>query len=70
MLKKYLVQVKVKNCELVFKKGLDKGVLGEIELEYNLDEKEYKKPLFTKSLYDQAEAIRKEVIEYEFKETD
>jgi hypothetical protein len=68
MLKKYLVKVKVKNCELVFKKGLDKGVLCEIELEYHLDEKEYKKPLFIKSLYDQAEEIRKEVIEYEFKE--
>ncbi len=68
MLKKYLVQVKVRNCELVFKKGLDKGVLGEIELEYNLDEKDYKKPLFIKSLYGEAEAIKEEIIQYIFKE--
>ena len=68
MLKKYLVQVKIKNCGLVFKKGLDKGVLGEIELEFDLDEKDYKKPLFIKTLYSQANELGKELMEFTFEE--
>jgi hypothetical protein len=58
MLKKYLVQLKIKNCDLIFKKGLDKGIIGELELEYDIEEKEYKKPLFIKGLYEQAEELR------------
>ena len=50
-------------------KVLDKHVAAFAEdLEFDLDEKDYKKPLFIKTLYGQAEELGKELMEFIFEE--
>lgn len=68
MKKTFRIRVRINNCTLVFKDELGEGVLGSQDFVFDLDEKDYESPLFTKTLLDESEAlindlIRREVME-------
>lgn len=68
MKKTFKIEIKADNCEIVFAEGLDKGVLGYVELSYDLPEKEYKSSLFAAHLLEKAEEYRDELVNIEMKE--
>ena len=68
MKKTFRISIKVKNCDIVFKEGLEPGSLGFVDMTYDLDEKEFKRPLFLVTLSNEADALKDELIEYNFEE--
>lgn len=70
MKKKFKIAVKIKKCDIEFKKGMGKGVIGSDELTYNLEESEYERPMFAMSLLNIADELRNDLIEYSIEEID
>lgn len=62
MKKAFRLKLKVKNCDTVFSPGLEPGVLGFRDIEYDLTEDEYKHPLFVKSLLDERSRLFDELV--------
>ncbi len=50
--KKFRISLKVRKCDVVFKEGLEPGVLGFNEHVFDLTEKDFGSPLFIKTLLD------------------
>lgn len=63
MKKTFKIIAKIKNCETVFKEELGEGGLGSIELNYDLEPEEYKKPTFIAHLMDKCDELREDLIE-------
>ena len=68
MKKTFKITVKIKKCDIEFKKGMGKGVIGTEELEYSLEEKQYDRPGFVMSLMEKADTLRNDLIEYTIEE--
>lgn len=68
MKKSFRIKLKVQKCDIIFSEGIEPGVLGFKDVDYDLTEEEYKHPLFIKSLLDEREALLEEIIEFEVEE--
>jgi len=66
MKKSFEITVKVKNCPISFKEGMEKGVLASIQVTYDLNK--INNPMLMKSLMDEEDRLVKEVIETTIKE--
>ena len=58
----FRIKLKVRNCDVVFKEGLEPGVLGFNEHIFDLEEKEYEHPLFIKTLLDLREGLLNDIV--------
>ena len=70
MKRSFRVSVIVNNCDTVFKEGLEPGVLGYEDVEYDLDEAEYEKPIFIAHLMDRREELLSSLLKTEVKQND
>lgn len=51
-IRKFRITLKVRNCDIVFKEGMEPGVLGFDEHVFNLRKKDFESPIFIKTLLD------------------
>jgi len=70
MKKTIKISVKIKNCELVFKDGLEPGVIATQKRIYDLDEADYSSPMFAKEIMDKGEEFKDNVISIKYEEED
>jgi hypothetical protein len=68
MKKTFRIKVIVRNSHEIFKDGLEPGVLGYVDLDYDLSEEEYSRPMFAKGLMDQVDHILNELVYTELEE--
>lgn len=68
MKKTFKIEVNIKKCDIVFKEKLGKGVIGSVELTYDLDQQEYERPGFALTLMDEAREFRNSLVEYQITE--
>ena len=68
MKKTFKIEIKADKCEEIFADGLNKGILGYIELTYNLPEKDFESPMFEASLIEKAEEFRDECVKIQMRE--
>jgi hypothetical protein len=68
MKKTFKIEIKIKKCDTIFKEGLDKGVIGSLELTYDLDRQEYERPGFALNLMNEARELRDDIVEYQVTE--
>lgn len=68
MKKTIRISVKIKNCDIIFKEGLEPGEIGFEDLIFDLDKKDYERPLFIMTLRDKAEVLQSKLIELRSRE--
>lgn len=68
MKKTFKIEIKVNKCNEIFNKDMNKGVLGYLELTYNLSEKEYKNPLFKLSLIEEGKTFLNTLVNIKIRE--
>jgi len=62
MRKKYIVKIKVRNCDVIFGEGMEPGILGYEEMIYDLPEKDFSSPMITKQLMEVREYLLQELL--------
>lgn len=60
--KSFRIKVIVRNCGVVFKEGLEPGVLGCRDIDCDLTKEQYESPMFTKELLDQRNDLLNDLI--------
>ena len=68
MKKTFKVSIKIKKCDIEFKENMGKGIIGYTDITYDLDEKEYEKPIFIVGLINEGEVLLKELIDIKIEE--
>jgi len=68
MEKTFKIEIKVNKCNEIFKKDMNKGVLGYLELTYNLSEKDYENPRFKLSLIKEGKTFLNKLVNIKIKE--
>jgi hypothetical protein len=68
MKKTFKINIKIKNCDKIFADGLPPGSIGLKKLIYDLEESEFKHPMFVKGLLDYGKEFRDELIDIEISE--
>ena len=68
MKKTFRIKIKVRNCDIQFCEYLEPGVLGSKDLEFDLDEKDYSSPMFSKYLVDQKNQLMEDLVYPELEE--
>jgi len=68
MKKTFKIRLRVRNCDKIFKEGLEPGVLGQVELEYNLEPEEYERPLFLQHLLGERDKLISDIVISEVQE--
>lgn len=62
MKKTFRIKLMIKDCDIKFTEELGPGVLGIHEVTYDLSEKDYESPLFTKELLEQQDALVNDIV--------
>ena len=68
MKKTFKIRLRVRNCDEIFKEGLEPGVLGQVDLEYDLEPKEYERPTFIQHLLDKRDKLISDIVVTEVQE--
>ena len=68
MKRKFRITLKAKRADVEFKEGLGIGVLGFDEHVFDLEEKEFEKPMFIKTLLDLREGLLNDLVYTEVEE--
>lgn len=64
----FRIKLKVRNCDVEFKEGMEPGVLGFNEHVFDLEEKEYEFPIFIKTLLDLKTSLLNDLVYTEVEE--
>jgi hypothetical protein len=67
--KNFRVKIIVRDCNVIFKEGLEPGVLGYRDIEFNLTDEQYNSPMFAKELLDHRNSLLNDIIKVDFEFT-
>jgi hypothetical protein len=70
MKKLFRVEVKVDKCEDIFREGLGPGVLGFIDIAFDLPKEDYKSPSFASFMKEQGDELINKLIVCDIKEVE